>query len=409
MSGNLCKTTTPGANESHFCRQVWSQCKQMNILAVKVAWASWCESQPVSNAHAWTPRQHHTHSQSPKEGRECSVFLAIDRGQYHPQCEAGIMTGHKGERKQNHRSSSALGTGGNRKKSLANTTCMSPNGTHGRTEQERRLLLTLQWWYKAIALSIDATIQMNTHRASAAAPRPKGAANEPTWWRKETHDWGKIKLRTRTVTASTSTSSTSTEASSRFHLPWTWSWRKAWRPGYSYTEKWPLTVVEMAPGAESSIVLLHFVMVSGHDIIALVQKRRETTLMGVRRSHGTQQPDQNSETHLFFFLSFFFFPFLVSLYYLLTLPFFFILCKFRILFLSFVFLSFRPFLFRSSLSLSLCPSLSSLSLYLSLHLSLSLSLSPSLSPSLSLSLSFFLSLSLSPSLSLSLLNTATGD
>ena len=40
MSGNLCKTTTPGANESDFCRQVWSQCKQMNILAVKVAWAS---------------------------------------------------------------------------------------------------------------------------------------------------------------------------------------------------------------------------------------------------------------------------------------------------------------------------------------------------------------------------------
>ena len=52
MSGNLCKTTTPGANESDFCRQVWSQCKQMNILAVKVAWASWCESQPVPNAHA---------------------------------------------------------------------------------------------------------------------------------------------------------------------------------------------------------------------------------------------------------------------------------------------------------------------------------------------------------------------
>ena len=45
-----------------------------------------------------------------------------------------------------------------------------------------------------------------THRASAAAPRPKGAANEPTWWRKETHE-AKIKLRTRTVTASTSTSS----------------------------------------------------------------------------------------------------------------------------------------------------------------------------------------------------------
>ena len=39
MSGNLCKTTTPGANESDFCRQVWSQCKQMNILALKVAWA----------------------------------------------------------------------------------------------------------------------------------------------------------------------------------------------------------------------------------------------------------------------------------------------------------------------------------------------------------------------------------
>ena len=31
-------------------------------------------------------------------------------------CEAGIMTDHKGERKQNHQSSSALGTGGNRKK-----------------------------------------------------------------------------------------------------------------------------------------------------------------------------------------------------------------------------------------------------------------------------------------------------
>ena len=29
-----------GANKSDFCRQVWSQCKQMNILAVKVAWAS---------------------------------------------------------------------------------------------------------------------------------------------------------------------------------------------------------------------------------------------------------------------------------------------------------------------------------------------------------------------------------
>ena len=75
-----------------------------------------------------------------------------------------------------------------------------------RTEQERRLLFALPWWYQAIALSIDATIQMNTHRASAAAPRPKGAANEPTWWRKETHE-AKIKLRTRTVTASTSTSS----------------------------------------------------------------------------------------------------------------------------------------------------------------------------------------------------------
>ena len=50
MSGNLCKTTTPGANESDFCRQVWSQCKQMNILAVKVAWASRCESQPASKA-----------------------------------------------------------------------------------------------------------------------------------------------------------------------------------------------------------------------------------------------------------------------------------------------------------------------------------------------------------------------
>ena len=41
----------------------------------------WCESQPASNAR--TPRQHHTHSQSTKEGRECSVFLAIDREQYH--------------------------------------------------------------------------------------------------------------------------------------------------------------------------------------------------------------------------------------------------------------------------------------------------------------------------------------
>ena len=42
VSGNLCKTITPGANESDICRQVWSQCKQMNILAVKVAhaWAS---------------------------------------------------------------------------------------------------------------------------------------------------------------------------------------------------------------------------------------------------------------------------------------------------------------------------------------------------------------------------------
>ena len=35
-----CKTTTPGASESDFCRQVWSQCKQLNIgVAVKVAWA----------------------------------------------------------------------------------------------------------------------------------------------------------------------------------------------------------------------------------------------------------------------------------------------------------------------------------------------------------------------------------
>ena len=42
-----------------------------------------CESQPASNAHARTPRQHHTHSQSTKEGRGCSVFLAIDREQYH--------------------------------------------------------------------------------------------------------------------------------------------------------------------------------------------------------------------------------------------------------------------------------------------------------------------------------------
>ena len=39
VSGNLCKTTTPGANESDFCGQVRSQCKQMNILAMKVAWA----------------------------------------------------------------------------------------------------------------------------------------------------------------------------------------------------------------------------------------------------------------------------------------------------------------------------------------------------------------------------------
>ena len=228
------------------------------------------------------------------------------------------MTGHKGERKQNHQSSSALGTGGNRKKSLANTTCMSPNGTHRsratRAMKSNRLktsceALTIDtsstvrstnntlvflirvgslassfastwramsvadpWaspvamvkrcgksfpiiigsyapciaqrphdhrlterlhaggppWKKYIVagqnkrddcflLFHDDTRQSPsrsmrrsrwtcTHRASAAAPRPKGAANEPTWWRKETYE-AKIKLRTRTVTASTSTSS----------------------------------------------------------------------------------------------------------------------------------------------------------------------------------------------------------
>ena len=111
----------------------------------------------------------------------------------------------------------------------------------GRTEQERRLLLALPWWYKAIALPIDATIQMNSHRASAAAPRPKGAENEPTRWRKETHDW------TRTVTASTSTS---TEASSHFNVPLTWSWRKVWPTGYSYKQ---VTVERRWDGAEPSI------------------------------------------------------------------------------------------------------------------------------------------------------------
>ena len=81
-------------------------------------------------------------------------------------------------------------------------------------------------------------------------------------------------------------------------------------------------------------------MISGHDIIGLVQKRRETTLMGVCRSHGTQQPDQNSETHLFFFFSFFFlFPFFVPFLFT-ALTFFFILCKFRITFLCFVFFIF---------------------------------------------------------------------
>ena len=76
----------------------------------------------------------------------------------------------------------------------------------GRTEQERRLLLAL--FHDDTRQSPSRSMRRSrwTHRASAAAPRPKGAANEPTWWRKETHE-AKIKLRTRTVTASTSTSS----------------------------------------------------------------------------------------------------------------------------------------------------------------------------------------------------------
>ena len=79
--------------------------------------------------------------------------------------------------------------------------------------------------------------------------------------------------------------------------------------------------------------------------------------MGVRRSHGTQQPDQNSETHLFFFFSFFFsfFPFLVPFFtYCLDL-FFSFSANFELLFFAsfFFFYLLFPFPFRSSLSLSL--------------------------------------------------------
>ena len=59
MSGNLCKTTIPGANESDFCHKIAGtgvvavQTDEHQVLAVKVAWASaGCESQPASNAHA---------------------------------------------------------------------------------------------------------------------------------------------------------------------------------------------------------------------------------------------------------------------------------------------------------------------------------------------------------------------
>ena len=46
VSGNLCKTTTPGANESDFCRQVWSRCKPGQAL-VRVATGLEC---PCMNA-----------------------------------------------------------------------------------------------------------------------------------------------------------------------------------------------------------------------------------------------------------------------------------------------------------------------------------------------------------------------
>ena len=112
VSGNLCKTTTPGANESDFCRQVWSQCKQINILAVKVAWASAGVATglecPCMNASSTSyPLAIH-------KGRPGMQRLPGDRSW--TVSRGWIMTGHKRERKQNYQSSSALGTGGNRKK-----------------------------------------------------------------------------------------------------------------------------------------------------------------------------------------------------------------------------------------------------------------------------------------------------
>ena len=137
MSGNLCKTTTPGANESDFCRQVWSQSLRQTgirslpwrlpgLALVRVATGLEC---PCMNASSTYPLRL-THSQSTKEGRECSVFLAIDRGQYQVCAKRGLWQATKENESKTINHLLRWGQEEIEKKSPANTTCLSPNGTH---------------------------------------------------------------------------------------------------------------------------------------------------------------------------------------------------------------------------------------------------------------------------------------
>ena len=91
------------------------------VLAVKVAWARAGASRnrprmPMHERLVNIPTQ--TYPLAIHKGRPGMQRLPGDRSWTvsGSVCEAGIMTGHKGERKQKHQSSSALGTGGNRTK-----------------------------------------------------------------------------------------------------------------------------------------------------------------------------------------------------------------------------------------------------------------------------------------------------
>ena len=73
-----------------------------------------------------------------------------------------------------------------------------------------------------------------------------------------------------------------------------------------------------------SIVLLHFVMISGHDIIVLVQEKARNNPNGCSSEprHAAARPKTVRPISFSFFFLFFFFPFLVSLFDLLPWPFF---------------------------------------------------------------------------------------